>query len=263
MTSFRRLRRSLLAAIGAVAFGVMPDGRAEAAGCADLPVQGDGVVTEVVDARTLRLADGREVRLTGVEPIDEQREAGAAMLRSAALGHRVVLRGADDVPDRYGRQPAYVLLADGAELVQARLLSAGVALVGLGVESAECLQQLRAAEAAGRSAAAGAWVGIDVIKNAANSGDILSRLGRFTVVEGRVNSVREVGSTVYLNFAGRWTRGFAVTISRRMVGGLEAAGLAPKSLTGQRIRVRGWVEKRAGASIAVREAGQIERTGGD
>lgn len=262
MASSPRNSRWSLAAISAGAI-VMTPIPADAGGCADLPVQDDGVVTEVVDARTLRLADGREVRLAGLEPVAEQREAGVAYLRAAALGHRVVLHAADDMPDRYGRQPAYVVLKQGGELVQARLLAGGHALVGIGATSAECLQQLRAAEEAGRMAAAGVWVALDVIKNAANSGDILSRIGRFTIVEGKVTSVREVGSTVYLNLAGRWTRGFAVTISRRMVGVFEAAGLSPKSLTGQRIRVRGWIEKRAGASIAARAVGQIERTGGD
>ena len=64
-----------------------------------------------------------------------------------------------------------------------------------------------------------------------------------------VLSVREAGATTYLNFGRNWTRGFAVTISRRIVGSFEAAGIALKSLKGKRIRVRGWVEERTGATL--------------
>lgn len=236
---------------------------AGAAGCLDLPVQGEGVVASVIDPRTLRLADGREIRLAGIEPGRERYDAEVAALSALTLGRKVSLHGADDGPDRYGRQSAFVVTEPGMELVQRRLLAEGGALVGIDVLPAECRKDLLAAEAGARAAAVGIWMARDVIKNAANSGDMVTRIGRFTVVEGRISSVREVGSTVYLNFGGRWTRGFAVTISRRIIGSFEAAGLAPKSLTGQRIRVRGWVEKRAGASMAVRDVGQIERAGGD
>ncbi|QQM01986.1 thermonuclease family protein [Rhodopseudomonas palustris] len=260
---FRRNGTGWLTAICGGAALLMQAGDAVAAGCLDLPAQGEGVVASVIDPRTLRLADGREVRLTGIELAREQHDAEVAALSSLALGRRVSLHGADDGPDRYGRQWAFVGAEPGAELVQRRLLADGGALVGIDAMPAECRQELLAAEAGARAAAVGIWMARDVIKNAANSGDMVTRIGRFTVIEGRITSVREVGSTVYLNFGGRWTRGFAVTISRRIVGLFEAAGLAPKSLTGQRIRVRGWVEKRAGASMAVRDVGQIERAGGD
>ncbi|MGX7744498.1 thermonuclease family protein [Rhodopseudomonas parapalustris] len=237
--------------------------RAAAAGCTELPVQGEGVVTAVVDGRTLRLADGAEVRLAGIESAGEQPAAAVALLTSLTLGRRVVLHGADDVPDRYGRQWAFVAMEPGSDLVQRRLLAEGRALVGIDRVPADCRKELLAVEAAARAAASGIWVKGSVIKNAANSGDMVARTGRFTVVEGRVVSVREVGSTVYLNFSGRWTRGFAVTISRRIAGAIEAAGLALKSLTGQRIRVRGWIENRAGPVIVVRDLAQMERAGGD
>jgi hypothetical protein len=91
----------------------------------------------------------------------------------------------------------------------------------------------------------------------------LTGIGRFTVAEGRVLSVRQAGATTYLNFGRNWTRDFAVTISRRMIPAIEAAGLAPKSLENKRIRVRGYVEARGGPRIEVRQAGQIEVLGGN
>ena len=100
------------------------------------------------------------------------------------------------------------------------------------------------------------------IKNAESPDDILAGIGRFVVVEGKVLSVRQAGATTYLNFGRNWTRGFAVTISRRMLPAVEAAGIVPKSLENRRIRVRGWVEGSTGPRIDVHRVGQIELLGG-
>ena len=99
------------------------------------------------------------------------------------------------------------------------------------------------------------------IKNAESPGDILAGNGRFMLVEGRVLSVRQAGATTYLNFGRNWTRDFAVTISRRVLPSLEAAGIAPKSLENRRIRVRGFIETRTGPRIDLVRAGQIELLG--
>ena len=47
---------------------VVTAGPAIAAGCA-FEAQGEGRVAAVIDARTFRLEDGREVRLAGIEPV--------------------------------------------------------------------------------------------------------------------------------------------------------------------------------------------------
>ena len=120
---------------------------------------------------------------------------------------------------------------------------------------------LAAAEAAARQAKRGIWADSSAIKNAESADDILAGIGRFMVVEGKVLSVRQAGATTYLNFGRNWTRGFAVTISRRMMAAFEAAGIAPKSLENRKIRVRGWVEARGGPRIEALRVGQIELLG--
>ena len=219
--------------------------------------QGEGRVAEIVDGRSFRLDDGREIRLAGIEAMTSNSEALAAM-----IGHRdVILRGEDDAPDRYGRQTAFVTLAGSETPVQRELLAQGAALMAADVTDKDCISLLTAAEAEARAAHRGIW-GSSAIKNAESPDDILSGVGRFTVVEGKVLSVRQAAATTYLNFGSNWTRGFAVTIPRRVVPLLEAAGLAVKSLENQRIRVRGWVESRGGASpgprIEVIRMAQIE-----
>jgi hypothetical protein len=86
-------------------------------------------------------------------------------------------------------------------------------------------------------------------------------MGQFAVVEGKVVSAREAGTTIYLNFGRRWTRDFAVTISRRDAAAFEAAGIALKLLEKRRILVRGVVEKRRGPQIEIRQVGQIDLLG--
>jgi endonuclease YncB( thermonuclease family) len=235
-------------------------GPAVAAGCAFEP-QGEGQVAAVIDSRTFRLQDGREVRLAGIEPVVTEKASRTSALAAIVAGREVTLRGEDDTPDRYGRQPAFVFLGDSETMVQGLLLAQGEALVSATVTDKNCAMVLIAAETAARDAKRGTWADPAALKNAESPGDILAGIGRFAVVEGKVLSVRQAGATTYLNFGRSWTQGFAVTISRRATAGLEAAGIVVKSLENQRIRVRGWVESRGGPRIEVLRAGQIELLG--
>jgi endonuclease YncB( thermonuclease family) len=242
---------------------------AQAVGCA-FAAQGDGHVAAILDARTFRLQDGREIRLAGIEPVISQKTAAnrGAALSAILNGRDVILRADDDTPDRYGREPALVFLASSEtppaeKLVQTELLVQGEALVSASVTDKECAGVLMEAEAAARQAKRGIWADPTVIKNTESPGDILAGIGQFTLVEGKVLSVRQAGATTYLNFGRNWTRDFAVTISRRMVPVFEAAGIALKSLENRRIRVRGWIETRGGPRIEVLRVGQIEVLGGN
>ena len=231
-------------------------GAASAAPCQFAPL-GTGRVADILDARSIRLDDGREIRLAGIEPMTTTKDALTMMLH----GRDVALRGNDDMPDRYGRQPAFVFLSDSETSAQAELLARGDALVSAETADKDCATALLAAEAEARRLKKGNWTASSVIKNAESPDDILAGIGRFAVVEGKVLSVRTAGATTYLNFGRNWTRGFAVTISRRINAAFEAAGISLKSLENRRIRVRGWVEGKSGPRIEVLRVGQIELLG--
>ncbi len=237
-----------------------------AAGCMFAP-QGEGHVAEVIDGRTFRLQDGGEVSLVGIEPVtnDDSKANRGAALAGILAGRDVTLRGDDDMPDRYGRQPAFVFLDSpdiaGPVLVQSELLSRGAALVAATGTDKACAATLAAAEAAARAAKRGIWADPAGIKNTESPGDILAGIGRFTLVEGKVLSVRQAGATTYLNFGRNWTQDFAVTIPKRMIAVFEAAGIILKSLENRRIRVRGWIEARGGPRIEALRVGQIELLG--
>jgi hypothetical protein len=241
-----------------------------AASCAP-PELGEGHVAEIIDGRSFRLDDGREIRLAGIEPAGATKADRINALSAVLADRDVSLREVDDAPDRYGRQTAFAYLPASDTPVQAQLLSAGDALISPDLEDRDCAAALLAAESEAKQAQRGTCAVNSVIKNAESPDDILAGVGRFTVVEGRVLSVHQSGATTYLNFGQSWTRDFAVTIPRRALPAFAQVGLAPKSLENKRIRVRGWVEARQGPvqgesqgpRIDVVRVGQIELLGGN
>jgi endonuclease YncB( thermonuclease family) len=222
-----------------------------------------GTVARVVDGRTFVLGDGREVRLAAVEvpplPLPDEVGAapGAAMAKGAlealAGGDDVVLRRADAPTDRYGRVVAYAYVErDGDELfVQGELIASGFARVGDRVGNRACAAELVRRESAARQAKLGLWADpYYQVLNAETPADVLAHRGRFALVEGKVVSVRESGSTIYVNFGRRWSEDFTVTIAKRNRRNFTAAGLDVNGLAGRHVRVRGWVEERGGTGAS-------------
>ena len=96
-------REACIAAVIVGAIAPTMTGPALAAPC-NFEMQGEGRVSAIIDARTFRMDDGREVRLAGIETVTD----GSAALGALVSGRDVTLRGETDAPDRYGRQPAFV-----------------------------------------------------------------------------------------------------------------------------------------------------------
>jgi hypothetical protein len=71
--------------------------------------QGEGRVADVIDVRTLRLSDGNVIRLAGIEPIAGSSKSTNELF-ALVSGRDVTLYGESDMPDRYGRQPAFVFV---------------------------------------------------------------------------------------------------------------------------------------------------------
>jgi len=230
----------------------------------------------VIDGRTFVLADGREVRLAGIEapplpdpaaaPHDSAESqadpglAAAAALRALIGGREVELRHPKPVTDRYGRLTADAAVAGGepASVIKTLLSQGLVRLAALAVAPA-CAADWSTAERAARAAKLGLWGDPRYFPKAADDpAGVLAERGRFTLVEGKVVSVRESGGTIYVNFGQRWSEDFTVTILKRNERQFTAAGLAVRSLAGRRVLVRGWIEQRGGPWIAATGPEQIE-----
>lgn len=200
----------------------------------------------------ITLQDGRTVRLAGIE-------IGAAP--DLPAGTSVTLKHIRAETDRYGRLNAHVFLDDSRaeQWLQADLVARGFARVSSRVGDAACAKLLFAKEDSARAAKLGLWAEpVYVIGKAEDPESVLKNRGRFALVEGKVVSVRESGGTIYVNFGRRWTEDFTVTIAKRNERVFSAAGLAPKSLSGRRVRIRGWIEERGGPWVEAARPEQIE-----
>lgn len=219
---------------------------------------GQSRVTAVEDSRTLALADGRKIRLAGVEwgiPADQARAALSDLL----LNRQVSLKAPQAAePDRYGRLYAFPTVSGSETPIQYALLERGLVLVGGRVSHKACADVLRTFEKQARDQGLGAFfAGAAGTHKADDYAAILKDLGRFAVVEGKVLSVRESGNLIYVNFGRRWSEDFTVTIAKRHQPAFISGGVAPKSLSGQVVRVRGFIEERAGPWIEAVSPEQI------
>ncbi|HZD91529.1 MAG TPA: thermonuclease family protein [Pseudolabrys sp.] len=247
------IRRIMLGVLS----GVLLSGPTLAQPACKLTPIGTAEVAAVRDGRTLSLADGRILRLAGIEATD----AGRAALARLAIGKRLRLAATGPARDRYGRLVGFAFAGNSSHSLQQVLLAAGAALVGARAGGMACARPLLAAEAEARAVRRGIWA--DSRYRPQKAGD-LTRLrgdrGRFTLVEGKVLSVHPSGGTIYLNFGRRWTRDFSVLIVRRRRPAFAAAGLDPLRMKGRTILVRGVVEIRRGPLIEAEAPEQIELT---
>ena len=215
---------------------------------------GSGTVRAVLDDRTFVLTDGREVRLAAIEVTD-----GHAALEQMLRNREVTLKRLGDDKDRHGRLLAHAFIAGGAQSAQHQLLAAGHARVAARVGDIHCARQLFSAEHAARTAKLGLWSQAGFAPRAADDfAALLTERGRFTLVEGRVMSVRESGGTIYVNFGRRWSEDFTATLVKRNERAFTAEGVDLKKFAGRAVRVRGVIEERGGPWIELTRPEQIE-----
>ena len=275
----------MLAAVWAASIGLMVGTFAAAA--EERPTQAiacggaiiaHGTAAGALDGRSFVLADGREVRLAGIEvpplPLpgrpDPAAGGGEASRQEPAAklaGSEIVLRQADGQPtDRYGRLVGYGFstTASSEILLQSEFVGAGLARVAVRAGGRACAAELLSQEKIARRAKLGLWAGPYYESvDAEHPAEVLAQRGRFALVEGKVVSVRESGPIIYVNFGRHWATDFTVTILKRNERNFLAAGLEPRKLAGRRVRVRGWIEERGGPQIEASRPEQIELADGE
>lgn len=229
-------------------------------------------VLSVIDAETLRLDGGLEVRLIGAlapkADLLSQDDGGwppeqeaLQALEALAGGRTVALRYEGRRRDRYGRALAqvYVDTPAGRVWVQERLIRDGHARAYALPGNVGCLPALMAAEATARDAGRGLWRRDAYRVHAALDVEALSRLaGRFTIVAGRVAQVTRAQRLTYLNFGADWRRDFTVSLANAVVDRSEGGAIRLGALAGKTIRVRGWIERRNGPMIVLGSPDEIE-----
>lgn len=121
-------------------------------------------VVRVIDGDTVELADGRTVRVLGIDTPEVNSGAecwgpeASRFARDVLLGREVRLAAdpTQDAVDRYGRTLAYLLLSDGANY-SVLAAEAGVAFAYTYDQETRLTSQIRSAETNARTADRGVW----------------------------------------------------------------------------------------------------------
>ncbi|MFC6339108.1 thermonuclease family protein [Pseudomonas sp. CCM 7891] len=200
-------------------------------------------VQRVVDGDTLRLKDGRSVRMIGIntpetgkkgrsdEPFAMAARQRLQDLVDASAGRVGVVLGQES-RDHYGRTLAHLYGANGANL-EAQLLAAGLGFqvaVAPNVDLVACQQ---AAEHSARQARLGLWRQSPVLNVAQ-----LKRPG-FVMVSGQVSKVERNRGGIWIELQGS----LVLRIAPNLLGRFDNALL--KLLPGQQVEARGWVVDRS------------------
>jgi endonuclease YncB( thermonuclease family) len=249
------------------------NGAAQAALGCDPASHQRAIVASVEDRLEIALADGRRVRLAGLDIPDAARgdpataAATLAIVRPWLSGREVGIRLLSPKADRWGRMLVDLFAApsqagkDGPEAsVSAFLLASGLARVWPEPETQACLGEWLKIEAEARDKRLGLWR--DPYYGVVDASDVENlrrRDGQFSLVEGAPSRVGEGRSRFYVDFG--LHRGFTMVVPKRRAKAFERAGVAILALSGARIRVRGALDNRFGLRMEVLEPENIERLG--
>jgi endonuclease YncB( thermonuclease family) len=240
--------------------------------CPGLEAGPTRTVTRVIDGETVALDDGAELRLmgalaprasdVGAEPgLWPMEVAARAELRALLLGRTIEIAFGGERTDRHGRLQAHAFWRDAGRLswAQGYMLEQGLARAYVAAGNRACGGELLAAEREARAARRGLWgEAAYQVRRADRTAELRRYAGSFQVIEGRLVRIAEVRGLIYLNFAADWRRGFSVSVRRSDRGLLGDFSPRPKALTGLRVRVRGWIERRSSLLIDLSSAGLIE-----
>ncbi len=199
-------------------------------------------VAQAIDGDTLVLADGRHVRLIGINapelgkdgaPDEPLARAARTLTASLAVGQHVALKLDQEPTDRYGRLLAHVFLPDGRSL-QEILLRQGLAFVVAVPPNLARLAAYQAAEQEAQRAGRGVWGHRAYAPIPAEQ----VRASGFRFVTGRVTRVGRSAYGYYFDLAPRFTLVVKRENWARYFGGRD-----PEQMRGKAVIARGWVAK--------------------
>lgn len=217
---------------------------------------GSAQIRDVVDGTTLALADGRVLRLVGIEtPLrGALGQQAKAALNDLVSGGTIDLRFAGNPRDRQGRVLAQIYA--GALWVQGELLRLGLARVHGAADNRLGIPDMLALERQARRYHRGLWS--DRAYAVLSAEDAGQSAGTFQLVDFTVAEVASVASQIIVSAGADRHRSLALTIAAPMVKLCRDAGLDPMALKGKRILVRGFIDGKVHPTIAIAFPEQIE-----
>lgn len=223
-------------------------------------------VVEVIDGDTVKLDNGREVRLVGIQapklPLGRRgfaewplARAAKAKLESLTLQRAVTLHYGGARDDRHGRLLAHLVGSEQSHWAQGELLKAGLARVYTFADNRALAADMLALEQAARAARRGIWA--HPFYRIRSPEETSRDIETFQIVEGRVVQAATVKDRLYLNFGADFRSDFTIAIPRRDLK-LFGRGFDIAALEGKTVRVRGWLRSVNGPMIEANHPEQIE-----
>jgi micrococcal nuclease len=217
---------------------------------------GDVEIRDIVDAITLTLADGRSLRLVGIEaplhgPLGQQAKAALAAL---IAGDATSLRFAGNPRDRQGHVVAQ--LYAGSVWVQGELVRRGLARVRGTADNRLGITDLLVLERQARRYHRGIWS--DRAYAVLDADDAARFAGTFQLVRFTVTDVARQTGQIFLRSGPDRQSAFALAIDGPALALCRETGLDPVMLKGKQILVRGFIDGRLHPTVAVTYPEQIE-----
>jgi endonuclease YncB( thermonuclease family) len=236
-----------------------------------LPADSRAWVIAVIDGDTVKLDNGREVRLVGIQapklPLGRRgftawplADEAKAKLEALTAESRVTLHYGGAREDRHGRLLAHLTTQDEAAgdptvWVQGEMLKAGLARVYSFRDNRALVAEMLTLEREARAARRGIWR--DPYYRIRKPEETRRDIETFQLVEGRVLQAASVKGRVYLNFGPNYRTDFTIAIARRDLK-LFGHGFDAQALEGRSVRVRGWLKSINGPMIEATHPEQLE-----
>lgn len=220
----------------------------------DMKHTSSGRVDKIIDAQTILMKDGKIIRLLG---IDYPQVTGGDISPAAIAGKTGLERLLPETTEvmlyqsrnaksgrtnRMGHILAHLVLKKDNIWVNGLLVKSGIAFTVTDYSNPDMATQLYALEQSARDAKLGLWADKSpyglLTPATASQGD-----GQFRVVEGTVNRAATAKNTLFLNFGTDWKKDFTVSVSPALRKSLSRKGIDPMSLSGKKVRVRGWLRE--------------------
>jgi len=208
-------------------------------------------VKEVIDGDSFVLADGRQVRLIGIDA-PEYATPGADIsrdfLENLIAGRKIVMKRDSRDRDKYGRLLRYVWVEKC--FVNGEMVRKGYAQVLCFEDARRHAKEFLELQARAKSAGTGLWAFGVLYSGDGPADKVISwkeaedYYGRVVTVEGRVVRTHNSGKTCFLNFDRDWENSFSAVIFSRNYGRFQAP---PETLyNGKNVKVTGKMKEYKG-----------------
>ncbi len=226
-------------------------------------------MSKVIDGSTILLNDGKIIRLLGMDyPYVRGSSVSEQSLAAKDRLEKLLPAGTDvniwqsrnaktGRTNRMGHILAHLETKKEDRWINGTLVREGLAFVQTDWNNPDMAQSLYKLEDGARQDALNIWAkgsayGLLNPENAQN-GD-----GAFRVVEGTIKRAATSKNNLYLNFGEDRNKDFTVMVSSGLRKDLSKRGIDPMNLSGQKVRVRGWIRIWNGPFMELESAERLE-----